>query len=83
MANQELVLTREKLADYLVKRFWQEIEEQGGLNDFAEELQAYPEFVLEDLARAAVDHVQLCGALSLPSNVTSSDASLVSPVKTG
>jgi hypothetical protein len=58
-------MTREELAKSVARRLLSEIDDYGSLEDFCEKLCGFPEQYALDLAYAAVDHVELSGALKL------------------
>jgi hypothetical protein len=56
-------VSRVTLVDYVARRMRSDIEDQGGVDGFCELLRVHPEKCLSDLARGAVDCVDLGGCL--------------------
>jgi len=61
--------TKKHLAEYVARRMLNTMIEYGGVEDWVERLQEYPEQYLLDLALDCVDCMDLCGALLHDSNV--------------
>jgi len=52
------------LVEFVARRLLSEIEDHGGVDEFCEKLQSFPEQYLTDLAIGAIDCISLGGCLS-------------------